>query len=148
MTRAAEVTYPLSLSFSLFCRFGISRVCRLHQRGLCKFGVDCNNLHVCRQFWATRQTASKPLGHPVPQVFCLKQCGHGRDRTCFGLLAAFLRYKRSFSCARLSSTGLSTLRQSSGRSSIPARGAPRQRHNGTAAGPFHPPVRPLPPTWS
>eukprot|EP00667_Euglena_gracilis_P001368 EG_transcript_1369 len=32
-------------------RFSAARVCRLHQRGECKFGVDCNNIHVCREFW-------------------------------------------------------------------------------------------------
>eukprot|EP00669_Euglena_mutabilis_P007190 TRINITY_DN2558_c0_g1_i2.p1 TRINITY_DN2558_c0_g1~~TRINITY_DN2558_c0_g1_i2.p1 ORF type:complete len:257 (+),score=33.92 TRINITY_DN2558_c0_g1_i2:57-773(+) len=28
------------------------RICRLHQRQACKFGRDCNNVHICREFWA------------------------------------------------------------------------------------------------
>ena len=27
------------------------RVCNLHQKDECKYGADCNNIHICREFW-------------------------------------------------------------------------------------------------
>eukprot|EP00667_Euglena_gracilis_P006344 EG_transcript_6399 len=42
-------------------RFNVARICRLHQRDACKFGMDCNNVHICRQFWASVQEGSPTL---------------------------------------------------------------------------------------
>lgn len=41
-------------------RFSIARVCRLHQRNSCKFGPDCNNLHLCREFWSGGKAVPGP----------------------------------------------------------------------------------------
>eukprot|EP00667_Euglena_gracilis_P006069 EG_transcript_6114 len=30
-----------------------SRICNLHQRQECKYGPDCRNIHLCRDFWAS-----------------------------------------------------------------------------------------------
>eukprot|EP00668_Euglena_longa_P024030 GGOE01030026.1.p1 GENE.GGOE01030026.1~~GGOE01030026.1.p1 ORF type:complete len:385 (+),score=75.75 GGOE01030026.1:49-1155(+) len=37
------------------------RICRLHQRSACHRGVNCNNLHVCRQYWSTALQLSSAL---------------------------------------------------------------------------------------
>lgn len=57
-------------------RFSVSRVCRLHQRNSCKFGPDCNNLHLCREFWSggkavpgpsVRKSQAQGTSTPPPQ---------------------------------------------------------------------------------
>ena len=32
--------------------FSPDRVCNLHQQNQCKYGVECKNVHVCRDFWS------------------------------------------------------------------------------------------------
>eukprot|EP00667_Euglena_gracilis_P003815 EG_transcript_3829 len=39
-------------------RFPWQRVCRLHQSDGCRYGVDCNNVHLCREFFAQRDLGS------------------------------------------------------------------------------------------
>mmetsp|Transcript_62692 Transcript_62692/g.111785 ORF Transcript_62692/g.111785 Transcript_62692/m.111785 type:complete len:488 (-) Transcript_62692:288-1751(-) len=29
-----------------------NRVCNLHQKDECRYGADCNNIHICREFWS------------------------------------------------------------------------------------------------
>jgi len=35
--------------------FSPQRVCQLHQRSACKYGVDCSGVHLCRELWASLQ---------------------------------------------------------------------------------------------
>jgi len=48
---------------SLF--FPVERLCLLHQRGQCTFGVECRNVHVCRQWWA-QISGHIPVPTPLP----------------------------------------------------------------------------------
>jgi len=41
-------------------RFNPQRVCKLHQREACKYGVDCNSVHLCRELWAALQPLVGP----------------------------------------------------------------------------------------
>jgi len=50
---------PLAFTFSS------ARVCRLHQRQACKFGRDCNNIHICRSFWGELSAVLKARA-PMP----------------------------------------------------------------------------------
>eukprot|EP00667_Euglena_gracilis_P019433 EG_transcript_20831 len=43
-------------------RFPWQRVCRLHQSDGCRYGVDCNNVHLCREFWAQRDLGASAGG--------------------------------------------------------------------------------------
>eukprot|EP00667_Euglena_gracilis_P005017 EG_transcript_5046 len=47
-------------------RFTPSRVCPLHQSGECSYGVDCKNVHVCREYWATDVVAKGLLPPEEP----------------------------------------------------------------------------------
>eukprot|EP00668_Euglena_longa_P015463 GGOE01019545.1.p1 GENE.GGOE01019545.1~~GGOE01019545.1.p1 ORF type:complete len:540 (-),score=57.79 GGOE01019545.1:314-1933(-) len=52
-------------------RFSAQRVCKLHQRSACKYGVDCNSVHLCREIWARicntmrESPALLPAGDPM-----------------------------------------------------------------------------------
>jgi len=48
-------------------RCHVDRICRLHQRNACKFAMNCNNLHVCRQLWAAA-TAGRHASDRRPPV--------------------------------------------------------------------------------
>eukprot|EP00667_Euglena_gracilis_P003853 EG_transcript_3867 len=55
-------------------RINVGRVCRLHQRELCKFGTDCNNLHICRKLWATIPELNQNVATPSTlQPITIKQ---------------------------------------------------------------------------
>jgi hypothetical protein len=41
-------------------RFSAERVCRLHQREACRYGIACNNVHLCRELWATQAFSGTP----------------------------------------------------------------------------------------
>ena len=32
--------------------FSPDRVCKLHQQNQCKYGVECKNVHLCREIWS------------------------------------------------------------------------------------------------
>jgi len=46
--------------------FNGARICRLHQRSACRFGRDCNNIHVCRSFWGELGGFLKAGAPPIP----------------------------------------------------------------------------------
>jgi len=50
--------------------FNSARICRLHQRSACKFGRDCNNIHVCRSFWGELRALFKTGTRPIPAPLC------------------------------------------------------------------------------
>jgi len=51
--------------------FNMDRVCNLHQQNACKYGVECKNVHLCRELWEKivyrgylePQTPSVPIDH-------------------------------------------------------------------------------------
>jgi len=45
--------------------FNSARICRLHQRSACRFGRDCNNIHVCRSFWGELGGFLKAGAQPI-----------------------------------------------------------------------------------
>eukprot|EP00668_Euglena_longa_P007077 GGOE01008450.1.p1 GENE.GGOE01008450.1~~GGOE01008450.1.p1 ORF type:complete len:578 (-),score=81.65 GGOE01008450.1:791-2452(-) len=51
-------------------RFTAQRVCKLHQFNRCNYGVDCRNIHICREFWANELSAllDAPAPSLVPQM--------------------------------------------------------------------------------
>eukprot|EP00667_Euglena_gracilis_P019234 EG_transcript_20578 len=38
-------------------RFTTQRVCKAHQADECRYGVDCKNIHLCRQYWVEEVVA-------------------------------------------------------------------------------------------
>lgn len=54
--------YPCAPSFLLFNPRAFPWGRRLHQRRACKFGRDCNNLHVCRHLWTEARASLDDLG--------------------------------------------------------------------------------------
>lgn len=47
--------------------FSSDRVCQLHQQNLCKYGLECKNVHLCRFTWA-QYSNSAPAMEPVQVV--------------------------------------------------------------------------------
>mmetsp|Transcript_114800 Transcript_114800/g.199672 ORF Transcript_114800/g.199672 Transcript_114800/m.199672 type:complete len:542 (-) Transcript_114800:788-2413(-) len=44
--------------------FSPDRVCNLHQKNQCKYGVECKNVHVCRQFWSQVTASMNGVARP------------------------------------------------------------------------------------
>ena len=41
-----------------------SRICNLHQLNQCRYGVDCKNIHLCREFWSSLRGPEGTTGAP------------------------------------------------------------------------------------
>lgn len=78
---------PRNLSRTNTVEFPQRRVCRLHQLGRCNRGVECSNVHVCRQFWALRDRL-RSASHP-PEAYLISYVDVPRLSVQSGSLAAF-----------------------------------------------------------
>lgn len=46
--------------------FTPDRICNLHQQNECKYGVECKNVHLCREFWSQIMSVPSAPMYPTP----------------------------------------------------------------------------------
>jgi hypothetical protein len=49
-------------------RFPCDRICRMHQRNKCPYGAECNNVHICREYWASKSRRKEATGFVTPST--------------------------------------------------------------------------------